>query len=76
MFEARNQRIPVAVGREFLCGRWWFCVCEAMVESGCDAVDGVQQDGCAAWNLQWDVVVGGSGWKLTMMRVSCGLVTG
>lgn len=61
MFEASYQRIPIDVGRDFVCGRWCFCVCEAIVESGRDAVDGVQQNRRVGWNVQWDVEVGGSG---------------
>lgn len=31
------------------------------MESGRDAVDAVQQNKRAGWNVQWDVEVGGSG---------------
>jgi hypothetical protein len=56
-----NQRNPIAVERDSFCGRWWFCVCEAIVEMGCGAVDDFQQDRRAVWNLQWDVLVSGRG---------------
>jgi hypothetical protein len=36
-------------------------VCEAIVERGCDAVDDVQQDRRAVWNLQSDVLGSGRG---------------
>jgi hypothetical protein len=32
-----------------------------VVARGCDAVDGVQQDRRAGWNLQWDVLKSGRG---------------
>jgi hypothetical protein len=53
MFVASNQRIPMLLGRNSS-GRWRCCECEAMV--GRDAVDGIQQDRSAGWNLQWEVV--------------------
>ena len=56
-----NQRDPIGVERDSFCGRWWFCVCEAIVERGCDAVDNVQQDRRAVWNLQSDVLGSGHG---------------
>jgi len=46
-----------AVREEFFCGRWRCCEGEAIVEISLDAVDEIQQDGSAGWNLQWEVVV-------------------
>jgi len=46
-----------AVREEFFCGRWRCCEGEATVEISLDAVDEIQQDGSAGWNLQWEVVV-------------------
>jgi hypothetical protein len=43
MFEASNQRDSDCCPEGLLCGRWWFCVCERVIEAGRDAVDDVQQ---------------------------------
>jgi hypothetical protein len=54
MLEASDQQIPIGVEWEQWCSRGRFCVCEATAESGCDAVDEVQQNRRAGWILRCD----------------------
>jgi hypothetical protein len=57
MFVACNQRIPMLLGRDSSTADGEAASARQWQKFGRDAVDGIQQDRSAGWNLQWEVVV-------------------